>query len=280
MNKSSRIQLRTISIFCFFFLVLLLAIDGFAWVYPEHRRIALLAIQKMSPKQRKLFDELWAQARIGYENRLTLQPIDTVQSIPTNQLDFASWTAIAGDHSCSPQDMLNSILYTQWILKVADVAARLEANLKKSKSDSWYTNAIRDSDIKLQRADLDYATRAGSNNVHFLLARHEVDLDLTKYLEVCLAKGAPLNAIAAYTWFHQSALLKAQQYAVNDLADQQNPALILASLADEAFALHFLQDVFAAGHFVGTWGNASLRKGTHDHYNEKGVEVQTWDGKK
>lgn len=280
MNERNRRHLRKTSILCLLGLMLLLVIDGFAWVYPEHRRIALLAIQKMSSEQRKLFDKLWAQARTGYENRLTLQPIDTVQSIPTTQLDFASWTAIAGDHSCSPQGMLNSILYTQWILKVADVAARLEADLKKSKGDSWYTNAIRDSDIKLQRADLDYATRAGSNNVHFLLARHQIDLDLTKYLEDCLAQGAPLNAIAAYTWFHQSALLKAQQYAANDSADQQNASLILASLADEAFALHFLQDVFAAGHIVGTWGNASLRKGTHDYYNEKGVEVQTWDGKK
>jgi hypothetical protein len=254
--------------------------DAVAWVFPEHRKIALLAIQKLNAEQRALFEQLWAEARRGYEGRLTLSVIDTTQSLAPTQLDFASWPAIAGDHSCSPKDMLQSVLQSKWILKVADVAARLEVNLKRSKNDGWYTNAIRDSDIRLQRSDVDYATRAGSNNVHFLLARHEVELALEKYMADCLMKGAPLNAVAAYTWFHHSALAKAQRYSDGNLSSAQRYEVILASLADEAFALHFLEDAFAAGHIVGTWGNASLRKGTHDHYNERGVEVQTWEGKK
>ena len=49
-------------------------------------------------------------------------------------------------------------------------------------------------------------------------------------------------------------------------------------LFDEAFALHFLEDVFAAGHVAGTWGEVSQRKGTHDFYNENGLEVATWQG--
>ena len=49
-------------------------------------------------------------------------------------------------------------------------------------------------------------------------------------------------------------------------------------LADEAFALHFLEDVFAAGHVAGTWGDVSQRKGTHDYYNASGLEVRTWQG--
>ncbi len=49
-------------------------------------------------------------------------------------------------------------------------------------------------------------------------------------------------------------------------------------LADEAFALHFLEDTFAAGHVAGTWGDVSQRKGTHDYYNEAGLEVFTWKG--
>ena len=44
-------------------------------------------------------------------------------------------------------------------------------------------------------------------------------------------------------------------------------------LADEAFALHFLEDGFSAGHVAGIWGNAALRKGTHDYYDEHGLEV-------
>ena len=49
-------------------------------------------------------------------------------------------------------------------------------------------------------------------------------------------------------------------------------------LADEGFALHFLEDTFAAGHVAGTWGDVSQRKGTHDYYNEAGLEVFTWGG--
>ena len=36
------------------------------------------------------------------------------------------------------------------------------------------------------------------------------------------------------------------------------------------------RDTFAAGHVAGTWGDVSQRKGTHDYYNEAGIEVFTW----
>ncbi|WER49025.1 hypothetical protein CupriaWKF_17760 [Cupriavidus sp. WKF15] len=47
-------------------------------------------------------------------------------------------------------------------------------------------------------------------------------------------------------------------------------------MADEAFALHFLEDAYAAGHIAGSWGDASQRQGTHDYYNQNGLEVFTW----
>jgi hypothetical protein len=62
------------------------------------------------------------------------------------------------------------------------------------------------------------------------------------------------------------------------LAAEERSALAHAMLVDEAFALHFLQDVFAAGHVAGTWGDVSQRKGTHDHYNAAGLEVRSWQG--
>ena len=42
-----------------------------AWVYPEHRDIALIAIEKLSEDYRASLDKLWSQARIGYEFRLS-----------------------------------------------------------------------------------------------------------------------------------------------------------------------------------------------------------------
>ncbi len=253
---------------------------SYAWIYPEHRDITLLAIQNLSPEYRSVLDELWTEARFGYEERLTTAVIDATQSINPTQLDFASWPAISGDHACSPENMLYNVLQTDWILKVADVAAQLKIDLIESKNRHEHINALRDSDIQLQRVDPDYATRAGSNNVHFLLARPEADTHVRDYLIACLTEGAELNALGAYTWFHVSALLKASKYFNENLSPEERSALILAALADETFALHFLQDSFAAGHTAGTWGDASQRKGTHDYYNERGLEVISWDGHK
>jgi hypothetical protein len=172
--------------------------------------------------------------------------------------------------------MLHNILETEWILEVADVTARLKRKLAEAKSRDAHVNALRDSDIELQRADPEYATRAGSNNVHFLLARPRFDITPTEYGDACLGEGVELNAIAAYSWYHVSALEKAARLSRETLSPEELSALALAALADEAFAIHFLQDAFASGHIAGTWGDASLRKGTHDHYNEAGLEVVTW----
>jgi hypothetical protein len=176
--------------------------------------------------------------------------------------------------------MLHNVLESDWILNVADIAAELKINLAAAEKRSKHINAIRDSDIGLQRADPEYATRAGSNNVHFLLARPGVNSTVREYLTACLTHGTELNALGAYSWFHVSALEKAARYVSENLTAQEKSALMLAALADEAFALHFLEDVFAAGHTAGTWGDASQRKGTHDFYNEKGLEVVTWDGQR
>ena len=252
--------------------------NSFAWVFPEHRQIALLAIQNLNPSYRLLLDQLWAQATKGATNRLTDSVIDVGQNSHSKKIDYATWAAIAGDHSCSPEGMLNTVLYSDWIIKVANIAEELKTELANAKTKSQQINAMRDADIKLQRADLEYATRAGSNNVHFLLARPKFDADTKEYLTACLSKGAPLNALGAYAWFHTSAIIKATRYGSENLNPEEKTKLIQSALADEAFALHFLEDVFASGHIAGTWGEASVRKGTHDYYNERGLEVVSWDG--
>ncbi|MDX1700034.1 MAG: hypothetical protein R3250_05415, partial [Melioribacteraceae bacterium] len=130
----------------------------------------------------------------------------------------------------------------------------------------------------IQRTDPGYATRAGTNNVHFLLSLNNVSTDLNKYLTKCIEEGVELNGVAAYPWFHYNALIMAFNYFSENLNSKEKQELILKAMAHEAFALHFLQDMFAAGHVAGTWGDASQRKGTHDYYNEKGLEAITWQG--
>jgi hypothetical protein len=250
-----------------------------AWIYPEHRDITLLAIRKLDPTHRAVFGKLWAEARIGHETRLSVFAADTAQGEEPASIDYGAWPAIAGDHSVSGADLLHNVLNTDWILDVADIAAELKNRTAKATERSDRINYLRDSDIKLQRADPAYATRAGKNNVHFLLARPRADIDTRTYLRASVQKGAELNAIGTYTWYHYSALLKAGRLSREELSQKERTELILAGLADEAFSLHFLEDAFAAGHITGTWGDASLRKGTHDYYNDHGFETRSWLGK-
>ena len=48
----------------------------FAWIYPEHRDIAIVAIQSLDPERRAVLDQLWAWARVGHEGRLCAVPAD------------------------------------------------------------------------------------------------------------------------------------------------------------------------------------------------------------
>ena len=192
-------------------------------------------------------------------------------------IDFAAWTAISGDHSCSARDMLGTVLNAPWIVPVAQVSAHLKSQLAASKRRDQRVNAVRKSDISLQRTDPEYVTRAASNNAHFLLAHPRVDIPTEEYAKLALGPSAELNALAAYIWYHLRALVKAEQVSANG-SSTKRADLIRAALADEAFADHFLEDSFAAGHVTGNWGNSAVRKGTHDYYSEHGVSLVNWDG--
>jgi hypothetical protein len=288
-------------------LLLALALAGaagpaFAYVYPEHRDIAVLGIDSLDAERKALFDRLWAEARIDHEKRLCEQGADTAQGVMPECIDWAAMTAIAGDHSCSSKQLLDTVSTSEWILAVAEVAAQLKVDLlrvskaapvasqtsdgslirdlrRQMESEAVRAdrvNVLRIADVRLQRADPDYATRAGSNNAHFLLARPRVDFTRKEYMESTLLAGSELNAVGVWGRYHLSALQKATRLARESLAPQERSALARAVLADEAFALHFLEDVFAAGHVAGTWGDMSQRKGTHDYYNAAGLEARTW----
>jgi hypothetical protein len=250
----------------------------FAWLYPEHRDIALLGLEMLEPEQRSLLEELWSQARRGHESRLCAQMGDSAQGLKPDCIDYAAWPAIAGDHSCSAREMLSEVLAARWVLNVAAVGATLNAKLAAATRRDQRVNAIRRSDIELLRADPEYATRAQSNNAHFLLARPNTAITPQAYMLIVLGPGAELNAVGTYTLYHERALAAAARIAEGHLSPEARVQVAVVALADEAFALHFLEDSFASGHVAGNWGKTAVRKGTHDYYSEHGVEVTTWTG--
>ena len=274
----------------------------FAWVYPEHRDISVLAVQNLDPPRRAVFDSLWREARRAHEQRLCEEGADVAQGLKPACIDWAALAAIGGDHSCSSQEMSGIVLESKWILAVADIAAQLKVNLsridvlppssqvpgdkspildfqRRMESETARAariNSLRAADIGLQRADRDYATRAQSNNAHFVLARPRTDISPKEYFELTFRPGSELNALGVWGQYHLSAMQKATRLAKEKLAPEERQMLALSMLFDEGFALHFLEDIFSAGHIAGAWGNPSQRKGTHDLYNEVGLEVFLW----
>ena len=275
-----------------------------AWVYPEHRDLSVLAVSQLDPDRRVIFDRLWQEARAGDENRLCQSGADREQGLAPSCIDWAALAAIAGDHSCSSQEMFETARASDWVLRVADVAAHLKSDLARipvtAAPDSldWSAsplsdvrrrltsaseraqriNALRTADVQLQAADSDYATRAKTNNAHFLLPRPNTSMSPHDYAVLTLEAGSDISAVGVYTALHLSALHKASLLQSKTLSPAQRHALTRAAMADEAFALHFLQDAYAAGHVAGAWGSTSVRQGTHDYYNQNGLEAFTWNG--
>ncbi|MCK9219546.1 MAG: hypothetical protein M0P47_05810 [Bacteroidales bacterium] len=268
----TKIFLPLLMICCF-------AMHASAWVFPEHREIMMAAITKLDPNRRAILDQIWASARKGYESRLCIEVIELEQGLKPQCIDYATWCAIAGDHAVSSADMTNIVLQSDWILDVTAIAAKLQFGLDNAHNRSERISEMRDSDIKLLRADPEYVTRGGKNNGHFMLALPAVNTKPEAFFSLCYKEGTEINTIGTYTWYHMSALSKASRLNSKSLTPEQRSALALSALADEAFAAHFLEDSFTSGHVAGIWGDAAKRKGTHDYYNEAGLNVTTWQGK-
>ncbi len=254
--------------------LLLVPFEARGWIYPEHRDIAGTAVSGLPAPSRALLDRLWTEGRTGHEARLCADPWAGDQGTKPACLDFASWSAIGGDHSCSPDDLLAVVLDAPWILGVARIGAEVKVVLATATSEDQARNRLVRADLDLQRTDLEYASRAGGGTDHFLLPR--TGDDLAAYLRQCTASGVRPNAIGLWARAQLAAEAAARDLAAGRVPDGERPAAARRALALEAFALHFLEDAFASGHVAGAWGDVATRKGTHDFYNVRGLDTSTW----
>ena len=69
---------------------------------------------------------------------------------------------------------------------------------------------------------------------------------------------------------------KATRLAKDNLAPEERQALRPPSYSTRPSRCISCRISFSAGHVAGSWGNPSQRKGTHDLYNEAGLEVFLW----
>jgi hypothetical protein len=256
-----------------------------AWIWPEHRDIAAEAIREMPASQRKVLDGMWAALRTDSGTQLcaTLVNPGAQPSTPRGEwdkvcVDFPSYPALAGDHSCTTAQLKEAAEMELWARKVVWVAARTKEKLAEDgqspqRGDDWNR-----SHLAMQYVDPKYLTRAEGNNAHFLIPRAEVQdrETLEMYLDRSLAADAPVNATAMYAKFHALALRLGALYGAAPVAAR--PDLARRALLAEGVALHFLEDSYSSGHYASTWGTAPWQKGTHDLYSVKGLTTMTWGG--
>jgi hypothetical protein len=253
-----------------------------AWIFPEHAAVTRegLRVVRLDGTRAATLDDVWAAARTGFGTTRVCVPADAAAT-STACIPLAALPALAGDHSCSPADLLSVLATQHWTLDVLATAADAAADLRNASPTSRV--AIRHGlNIDLQKSDALYASRAHVNGAHFQLTREAPapygDPNLATYLAQSLRPKQEPNATALYANFHAAAIRWARKAAPGGQGCGFQPQAAAQALLEEAFALHFLEDSFAAGHVVGSWGGTSYRIGTHDFYCGFGIDAHTWNG--
>jgi len=254
---------------------LLGAVPARAWIYSEHRAITARGIDTLDASRRRSLDALWDLARQGHAERLCASPDAGDQRGRPDCIDLSAWPAIGADHACSPEEMLAVILESGWILNVAAIADTTGEAIARARNESERRNAQMNGDLRLERVDKEYSARARAGTAHHMLPRSENDA--AAYLADVLRAGAPPSVVGLYALFHAAALQHAARCPAPGASEPERDAEARLILALEACALHYLEDAFAAGHIAGLGGPTAVLKGTHDYYNEHGIDTGTWE---
>lgn len=241
-----------------------------AWIFSEHTRITQRALAELDHAPGAI-DRGWL-AVLEESLQLCADPQHCGPAAPR----LAVLPSLAGDHSCTPAELANTLRDAHdprsWVRGVLAVAARTDRDLDAAGRDADARADIRRRmHVDLQNQDAHYLTRARLDYSHFQLARELSAPKLRGYLQFALASGQQANATATYVNYHIVAVRLAQRAR----AEHSRP-LIAQALLVEFFALHFLEDAFASGHFVGHWGDTPTRLGTHDYYARAGFAVTRW----
>ncbi len=258
---------------------LLVPSEARAWLFHEHAAITERAVRDDLAHDTDVhprFARIWQTARGGQthlcdEAAARWHGDDRCTSL-------ASLPALAGDHSCSPDD-LDRVVREPWARQVIAEARRTAATLEAQPVEHDMATRLdvrREIDRRLLLIDPEFLSRAAMNFSHFDLVRRSDDL--AGYLRSTLGAHEELNATGLYVAYHAAALYEAREAATCARATENCdvPRRLWRALILEVYALHFLEDSFAAGHVVGTWGDSAQRSGTHDHYSQHGLDVTTW----
>jgi hypothetical protein len=280
-----------------------------AWYFPEHAELSRLALRDFAPGFATEVIQL-AVADAAADG-LVLCPGATT-ALPALDLDgegvrcvsYGVLAALAADHSNTTadlRDLLSRPLYRPWPAKNVTLGSLLAAAAQRiwndfqtsvpEETDRVWTgdvsrvsassarlprtlsprDLVRVLDVQLTVLDPGYVDRAKNAKTHFHDPTRSVELILQQ-----AALGDLDNALAQALAHHARSL----QLAVLSRPDHEPDAdirrrLRTEALLEHAFAVHFVQDGFAAGHIVTDPAVAAARSRTqrHDYFNREGLAV-------
>jgi hypothetical protein len=249
-----------------------------AWYFPEHVIIANDGIAQLPTELRDILRNAVARSR---DEGLTLcasvdvplakiaQPraVDTrmVHSrIGVECVPYSVLPALAGDHSNSSAE-LKTVLTTKKGIEITSAVAyewsRFEQALDRlPNSPLERMSFVHALDVDFYFIDPGYELRAQATHAHFVDGGRPIN-----QVARAAVAGSMDNALAQFLAHHMRSLQLAVRGSVAD------------AILEHAFAMHFLEDSFAAGHLVmsdETWknGNAHARR-RHDFFDAKGLAV-------
>jgi hypothetical protein len=250
-----------------------------AWYFPEHVVIAHDGLMQLPPELRDVLRDAVARAREG--GLRLCEPVDVsiedvaqAQPLQTRMLHaersagcvpYAALSALAGDHSSSAAE-LRAVLTGPKGIEITSAAAfewgRFRAALARLPNTSLermsFVHAL---DVDFYFIDPGYELRAQGTQAHF----DDSGRSLEEVVRIAAGTGSVETALGQFLAHHLRSLQLAARGAVSE------------ALLEHGFAMHFVQDAYAAGHLVmteQTWksGNANARR-RHDFFNAKGLAV-------
>jgi hypothetical protein len=278
--------------------------DARAWYFPEHAELARLAFRDFAPS----FVETTIEGAVrGAPPDLLLcraVPV-ALDAIPTSGdgttcVSYGVLAALAGDHASTADDLyaaLSRPIWRPWpasdrVLGVLLTAAaqgvwvqfessapvdvvrmwtmevsRLSPGAAGTTSSLSPRDFVRTLDAKLFAIDGQYVSRAKDAKTHFHNATSSVQTVVADAVQ-----GDLDNALAQVLAHHARSLQLAVRSRHEPDATMRR-TLRTEALLEHAFAVHFLQDGFAAGHIMTDPAIALDQNRTqrHDYFNRQGL---------
>src|SRR5882672_45882 len=253
--------------------------DARAWYFSEHFVISQDGLMQLPPEIRDVLKDAISRARaeglalcarldLPLEDIAQKRPLETkmVRSeIGVSCVPYSALPALADDHSNSAAK-LRTVLATAKGIEITSAVAYewsrfKEALEREHNSPLERMSFVHELDVAFYFIDPGYELRAQATRAHFVDPGRSIDA----VVRAAAVHGEADNSVAQFLAHHLRSIELAARGRVAD------------AILEHAFAMHLLEDAFAAGHLVmtaETWkrGNARARQ-RHDFYDAKGLAV-------